>query len=158
MLAALRDFLHRLGVEETGRRFDPDDTRLAVAALLVHSIAIDGEVSEAERAKLREILQRSYGVSGGDLDELIAEATAAEGEAVDLYRFTSQIKNQLSEDERIRVVENLWEIVYADGTSHEFEENLIWRVAELLAVNRRDRIAAKRHVAETKSNGDGEAA
>ena len=50
--------------------------------------------------------------------------SAAESEAVDLYRFTSVLKNRMSEDERIRVIENLWEIAYADGTSHEFEENL----------------------------------
>jgi uncharacterized tellurite resistance protein B-like protein len=56
----------------------------------------------------------------------------------------------------VRVVENLWEVVYADGASHEFEENLVWRVAELLAVNRRDRIAARRQVVENGSAGDGE--
>jgi uncharacterized tellurite resistance protein B-like protein len=49
-------------------------------------------------------------------------------------------------------VENLWEIVFADGASHEFEENLVWRVAELLGVSRQDRIAKKRAVAETSSS------
>ena len=62
----------------------------------------------------------------------------------------SVLKRQLSEAERISVIENLWEIVYADGESHEFEENLVWRVAELLGVNPRDRIAKKRAVAENK--------
>jgi uncharacterized tellurite resistance protein B-like protein len=57
----------------------------------------------------------------------------------------------MSEDERVRVVENLWEVVFADGESHEFEENLVWRVAELLGVHRRDRIAVKLAVAENKS-------
>ena len=59
----------------------------------------------------------------------------------------------MSEEERIRVIENLWEIAFADGASHEFEENLVWRVAELLGVNRRDRIARKLAVAENKSAG-----
>ncbi len=151
MIGALRDFIRRLGAEDDTKHFDPNDTRLALAALLVHSVAIDGVVSEEERAKLRDLLSRNFGVTGEDLDLLIADATEAEREAVDLYRFTSVLKARMSADERIRVVENLWEMAFADGRTHEFEENLIWRVAELLGVNRRDRIAMKFRVAENKS-------
>jgi len=156
MLGALRDFIRRLGAEEEAGRYAPNDTRLALAALLVHSVAIDGITSEEESSVLRSLLLRDFGLSGDDLDELITEAVAAESDAVDLYRFTSVLKAQMSEDERIRVIETLWEIAYADGTSHEFEENLIWRVAELLGVNRRDRIAMKRLVAENKSTDAGD--
>jgi uncharacterized tellurite resistance protein B-like protein len=103
-------------------------------------------------------LARNFGLAGEDLELLIADATTAENDAVDLYRFTSVLKRQMSQDARIRAIENLWEMAYADGVSHEFEENLIWRVAELLGVSPRDRIAMKRLVAENKSvardNGD----
>jgi uncharacterized tellurite resistance protein B-like protein len=151
MLGALRDFIRRIGAEEEAGHYAANDARLALAALLIHSVAIDGVVSDAERGTVRDLLTRNFGLTGEDLDLLVADATAAESEAVDLYRFTSVLKSRMSEDERIRVIENLWEIAYADGVSHEFEENLIWRVAELLGVNRRDRIAMKRLVAENKS-------
>ena len=152
MLDALRDFMRRLGQEaDGGRHFSADDSRLAVAALLVHAVAIDSVESDAERAKLRELLARNFGLSGGDLDQLIEDAATAESEAVDLYRFTSVIKRGASHDARIRVIENLWEMAFADGVSSEFEENLIWRVAELLGVSPRDRIAMKQLVAENKS-------
>lgn len=128
----------------------PDDIRLAVAALLVHCMAVDGVVSEPERQTLRDLLIRNFTLSDTDLDTLIADATAAEREAIDLYRFTSVLKAQMSEEERIGVIEHLWQIVFADGESHEFEENLVWRVAELLGVHRRDRIARKLAVAEGK--------
>jgi uncharacterized tellurite resistance protein B-like protein len=155
MIGALRDFIRSLGADEETRHFDPSDTRLALAALLVHAITVDGAASAEEQAKLRDLLARGLGVSGEDLDLLIADATAAEREAVDLYRFTSVLKRRLGEAERIRVVESLWEMAFADGRSHEFEENLIWRVAELLGVNRSDRIAMKSRVAENKlSRGD----
>ncbi|MGH6925092.1 MAG: TerB family tellurite resistance protein [Propylenella sp.] len=149
MLDALRDFVRRLSAEEE-RHLGADDTRLALAALLVHCTAVDGVVSETERETLRGVLIRNFTLSDTDLDTLIADATALEREAVDLYRFTSVLKRQLSEDERIAAVEHLWEIVYADGKSHEFEENLVWRVAELMGVSRRDRIASKLAVAENK--------
>ena len=148
MLDALQGFIRRLGVEEEVRHFSADDSRLSLAALLVHTVAIDGVVSDEERGKLREILARNFGLSGDDLDRLVEDATAADNEAVDLYRFTSVLKRSMSEDERVRVIENLWDMAFADGASHEFEENLVWRVAELLGVSPRDRIAMRRLVAE----------
>ena len=151
MLDALRNFIRGLNGTDQKRHFGEDDHRLALAALLVHCTAIDGKVSAAEQVKLKDVLGRTFGVSGNDLDVLIADAIAAEHESVDLYRFTSVLKRQMSEEERIRAVELLWEVVYADGASHEFEDNLVWRIAELLGVNRRDRIARKLAVAENKS-------
>jgi uncharacterized tellurite resistance protein B-like protein len=151
MLATLRDFIRRMGGEEKPAAFSADDSRLALAALLVHCTAVDGVATDTERETLKTLLTRNFGLSGDDLDALVNEAIATESEAVDLYRFTSVLKRSMTEDERIRVVENLWEIVFADGANHEFEENLVWRVAELLGVNRRDRIARKRAVAENKS-------
>ena len=150
MIDALRDFVRRLGVAEEERHVGPDDMRLAVAALLVHCMAVDGTVDAEERRTLRDLLVRNFTLSDTDLDTLIADAIAAEQEAVDLYRFTSVLKGQMSEAERIGVIEHLWEIVYADGESHEFEENLVWRVAELMGVHRRDRIARKLAVAQDR--------
>jgi uncharacterized tellurite resistance protein B-like protein len=155
MLGQLRDFLRRLGSEaDAASTFRPSDTRLALAALLVHAVAIDGVASEEERVTLRSLLSRNFDLSQSELDLLVEDAVAAESDAVDLYRFTSILKARMGEDERIRVIENLWEMAYADGRSHEFEENLIWRVAELLGVNRRDRIAMKSRVAESLSLRD----
>jgi uncharacterized tellurite resistance protein B-like protein len=150
MLDVLRDLVRRFGAIDEEKHVSPDDSRLALAALLVRCMAIDGSVSEDERVKLRDLLQRHYTLSDTDLDTLIADAVTAENEAVDLYRFTSLLKRQMTEEERIRVIEQLWEIVYADGKAHEFEENLVWRVAELMGVHSRDRIARKRAVAENK--------
>lgn len=151
MLDSLRDFVRRFGVQETEVHFSEDDSRLAVAALLVHSMTIDGATSDVERAKLEDLLTRRFGISGADLELLVKDAVVAENDAVDLYRFTSVLKRQMSEAERIRVIENLWEIAYADGASTEFEENLVWRVAELLGVAARDRISRKLFVAKNKS-------
>ena len=150
MLSALRNFVRKLGTGESKRHFDADDARLALGALLVHCMQIDGAVSSAEEEKLRRLLERTFGVTGDDLRTLLHDAFAAEREAVDIYRFTSVLKRQMSEDERVRVVEDLWEIVFADGKSHEFEENLVWRAAELLGVGREERIARKRAVTENK--------
>ena len=69
---------------------------------------------------------------------MVAEATEAEHEAIDLYHFTSLINRALDEDGRRRVVEMMWEIAYADGRVDDFESNLIWRVADLLGTEAGD--------------------
>ena len=63
---------------------------------------------------------------------------AADREAVDLYAFTSVIKNRLDHAARVEFIEILWEIVLADGELHELEDNIVWRVAELIAVEREE--------------------
>ena len=87
-------------------------------------------------------------------DELVLEATEAEHEAVDLYHFTSLINRSLDEDGRRRVVEMMWEMVYADGRVTELEDNLLWRAADLLGISSRDRIELRQRVAAHRGTGE----
>ena len=73
-----------------------------------------------------------------------------EGEAVDLYHFTSVIMRSVNDEDRLRIVEMMWELVYADGRVSEFEENVVWRAADLLAISSRDRIELKHRVASKR--------
>lgn len=151
MLTALRQFISRLHLRPEGEHgFSADDHRLAIAALLVHAVSIDGVVDEAEKSTIRKVLQREFDLSDAETRELVAEARERDDEAVDLYGFTSVLKRALDEKGRRRSVEMLWEIVYADGEVHEFEDNLVWRVAELLGVSRRERLRLKRRVAKAR--------
>jgi uncharacterized tellurite resistance protein B-like protein len=84
-------------------------------------------------------------------DQLIASATLVEGEAVDLYHFTIVILRSVNEEGRLRIVEMMWELVYADGQVSEFEDNVVWRAADLLGVSSRDRIDLKHRVAARQS-------
>ena len=157
MFNALRDFVRQIGQKPEVQHYDDNDKRLALAALLVHCTAIDGVVDDVERDRLRVVLTDEFGLTGDELETLVSDAIAADNEAVDLYRFTSVLTRNLTAEDRIHVVEKLWEIVFADGKVHEFEENLVWRVAELLGVARHDRLATKFAVAKRQgmnSTGD----
>jgi uncharacterized tellurite resistance protein B-like protein len=79
---------------------------------------------------------------------LINSATRVEGDAVDLYHFTSVIMRSVNEEGRLKIVEMMWEMVYADGQVTEFEDNVVWRAADLLGISSRDRIDLKHRVAE----------
>ena len=149
MFESFRRFLSDVAEgEKHPAHFGHDDYRLAAAALLVHTAGIDGDISAREREKLHAVIKRQFGLDETTTEELIAEATAAEQESIDLYHFTSVINRSLDEDGRRRVVEMMWEIVYADGGVGDFESNLIWRAADLLGISSRDRIELGQRVAD----------
>jgi uncharacterized tellurite resistance protein B-like protein len=125
-------------------RGDPDDPRLAAAALMVHVMEADGVEADAERTALREALTRAYGLTGRELDDFVARAEEEVHQSVDLYAFTSVLKRHLDDQARIEFIGIMWEIVFADGEMSELEDNIVWRVAELIGVERRDRVAMRR--------------
>jgi uncharacterized tellurite resistance protein B-like protein len=146
------DTLKKLFADLTGdtgpaERFADNDYRVAAAALLVHAATIDGEMSASESDKLRAVLKKSFALDDGATTALIDVATAAEHEAVDLYHFTSSLNRSLDDEGRQRIVEMMWEIIYADGRLNEFEDNLVWRAADLLNVSSRDRVEIRQRVA-----------
>ncbi|HEX3439113.1 MAG TPA: TerB family tellurite resistance protein [Pseudolabrys sp.] len=133
--------------------FGDDDYRLAAAALLVHTATIDGNISDAEQTKLHTVIKQRFNLDDEETDELVAEATVAEQQAIDLYHFTARLNRSLDEQGRARVVEMMWQIVFADGTVTEFEDNLIWRAADLLGISRHERIALRERVAGSSVAG-----
>jgi len=128
--------------------FAEDDYRLAAVALMIHVIGIDGKVTEAESAMLNRVVRYRFNLDETEARQLIEEATEKEGEAVDMYHFTSLLNRSLDDEGRRRIVEMLWEMTYADGQANEFEENVIWRIADLLHVPSRERIALRQQVAK----------
>jgi uncharacterized tellurite resistance protein B-like protein len=153
MLNGLRHFIADIvsSTAQADRKFDDTEYRLAATALLIHVISLDGEPSKSERRKLHSLIESRFGLAPGAADELIASATLVEGEAVDLYHFTSVIMRSVDEAGRLRIVEMMWELAYADGQISEFEDNVVWRAADLLAVSSRDRIDLKHRVAARRS-------
>ncbi len=155
MLELLRSLLSNVSDgAKAPHHFDDSDYRLAIAALLVHVTTVDGAVSPAEQEKLRNVLKQRFSLDDVRTDELIAAATQADAEAIDLYHFTRMLNRTLDEDGRVRMVEMMWEIVYADGERSEFEDNVVWRTADLLGISSRQRIELRQRVA-AKQGGNG---
>ena len=149
MLDGLRQFITDIvAPHDQARAFGESDYRLAATALLIHVVSLDGQPTAAEQRKLHGLIESHFGLDRGTADRLIADATEVEGEAVDLYRFTSVIMRSLDEEGRKRIVQMMWELVYADGQVTEFEDNVVWRASDLLGISQRDRIELKHAVAE----------
>jgi uncharacterized tellurite resistance protein B-like protein len=149
MFASFRNFVAEfVDGEKHPTQFADDDYRLAAVALLVHAAAIDGDMSRSERDKLHAVVKRRFSLDEASADELIDKATLAEHESVDLYHFTSLLNRVLDEEGRARVIEMMWEIVYADGRRDELEDNLLWRAADLLGVSQQERIELRQRIAK----------
>jgi uncharacterized tellurite resistance protein B-like protein len=150
MFDGLRQFISDIVSSDADRDRAFDDTgyRLAATALLIHVVSLDGEPTSIEKRKLHSLIETRFGLDPGTADRLIASATRVEGEAVDLYHFTSVIMRSVNEEGRLGIVEMMWEMIYADGQVTEFEDNVVWRAADLLGISSRDRIDLKHRVAE----------
>ena len=147
MFERLQHFLASLSGEDKPT-FAADDPRVAVMALCIQVMEADGKVLEVEKKALRARFKEFYGVDEAELNALVAAGTDAESEAIDFFRFTSELKRQLSEEQRVSLIGLLWEIVYADGERSEMADHAIWRIADLLAVSGRERIMKRQEVAE----------
>ncbi len=133
MFEALRSIFQR--PDATMLSMEP---KLAVAALLVHLAAIDGSISAEERRALRGALMDHYGLGEDEVTRLVAEATRQDQESVDFYRFTSALTT-LDGSEKLEIIRMMWQVVFADRNNHELEDNMVWRIAELIGVSARDR-------------------
>ena len=148
MFEAFKSFVAELtSGDKHPSNFDENDHRLAAAALLMHATAIDGNIADVERNMLHNLLKRRFNLDDATTNKLVDAATMAEHEAVDLYRFTRLLNRSLDKDGRCHIIEMMWEIACADGRVTEFEDNLIWRAADLLGISSRERIALRRRVA-----------
>ncbi len=122
------------------------EIREAIAVLLIHAAKIDGHEDETEVAKRDTLLQQKFQLEGGELTALTEKAAELDEGAIDLYQFTSVLTRKFDQEGRKAIVRMLWEIVLADDALSDYEANFMWRVAELLGVNTRDRIALRKAV------------
>lgn len=131
MIDKLKSFLQGPSTETDDK---PDDLQIAVVALLIRAATTDAEFGEEERAAIRRIALQSFSLEEDELDHLIGEAENAETETMDLHRWVQTIKRAYDEEERVGLIEKMWEVVYADGVLDDYEANLLRRVAGLIYV------------------------
>ncbi|HLF11636.1 MAG TPA: TerB family tellurite resistance protein [Gammaproteobacteria bacterium] len=123
-----------------------DELQLATAALLVEAAMMDGAFDPGERARISRLLAERFALNAEEVATVIEEAEAAVQHTGQLYGFTRVLKDRYDPAERIRMIEMLWEVAFADGDVDHFESNLIGRVGGLLFVTDRDRGLAKQRV------------
>jgi len=131
------DTLARLfGTEETVE--NTVSGPLAIAAVLVEAARRDGDYVAAERAAILHILMREEGLDAPGAERLLVEAETAQEESVDLFRFTHAIRESTPFEDRVRIIEDLWEVILADGERSYEEDQLVRSVCGLLGIPDRE--------------------
>lgn len=158
VLERLKHFMADISGPPEARAFGPDDYRLAAASLLVHLAHADGVIANDEMSHLRELIAQNFELGPQETMRLIHSAEESDREAVDFYHFTKILTRTLDQEGRLRIIEMMWEIAFADGSVHELEENIVARIADLLGVSPHDRVrlrqeAAIQHAAEVAFSG-----
>ncbi len=147
MLDAIISFFETNISSTGGQAVESERTlRLATAALLVEVMHMDHSVDETEQLMVRNIIIDDYDLSEAEADQLIDLAQREIEDATDYYQFTSLINKSLELTAKVKIVEDLWRVAFADNQLDCYEEHMIRKVAELLYVPHREFIAAKHRV------------
>jgi uncharacterized tellurite resistance protein B-like protein len=150
MFRSLKTFISTL-IEHDRQAPAVSQLQLATAALLTRVATVHNEMSQARGAKLHAVLRSHFDLDDPATAMLLEESAAVDRTAVDLYRFTRQLNQFLNDESRRRLVRMMWEVVYADGRVNELEDNIIWRVADLLGVTTRQRVELRQQIAPDRA-------
>lgn len=142
------DHIRALLSGDSSPRLSKSGTQLqiAVAALLVQAATMDDTFDATERTTIERLLAARFDLDGGAVQRLLSSAEDAAERSSQLYSFIHVVVEQLAPEDRVQIVEMMWEVAYADGVLDPDEDALLRRVAGLLYVSDYDRGAARKRV------------
>ena len=117
--------------------------QVASAALLVEMMRTDNHIAAEESALIEKTLREQFSLEAGELGDLLKLADAEARQAVGYYPFTSLINKQCSLEQKVRIVEAMWQVAMSDGHISAHENHLMRKIADLLYIGHADYIAAK---------------
>ena len=144
MLSRLKHFFQDT-LDSTHQSTGMDDQALqrAVAALCIEMSRADSQVLDLERAGIVSALRECFDLEAGEIDNLLNLAERDADEAVSLFEFTTLLNQHFDHPQKVRFVEHLWRVAYADGQLEKHEAHLVKNVADLLHLRHREYIGAK---------------
>jgi len=135
MLDSIKSFFHSsMFPDSPSPAVRNRDTRLAACALLLELAHADDDFAEQEQAHLLSAVRRQFGLDDGQSEELISLAEKERAEAVDLWQFTSLIREHYSKGQKMVLIEIMWGLLYADGELATREEQLMRKICNLLDI------------------------
>jgi uncharacterized tellurite resistance protein B-like protein len=132
-----------------------DNLQVAVAALLIEAARMDDQFDGAERRTIEHLLAEGFDLPQDAVHDLIVSAERAVRQSTQFFPFTQQINKQIAHEDRARILEMMWEVVYADGVLDPQEDMLLLRIAGLIHISDQDRgLARQRALAKLAAKKD----
>jgi uncharacterized tellurite resistance protein B-like protein len=151
MIDGIRDFFAQMIAPAAGESgiASQHALHLATAALLLEMMRMDSAVTAAETAAVAGALQTRFGLDAAQVGALMALAAEEAQQATDYFQFTSLINKHFSREQKIEVVENLWQVAFADGHLDAHEQHFMRKIADLLYISHADYVTAKQRARGT---------
>jgi len=158
MLLAIKQFFEeKLSINaELATQQNDKKLELDSAALMIELMRTDSRIDAREKQTLALVLKETFALEQDSLEELLNLAETAATQATSLFEFTSLINESYSYEQRVKLIENLWRVAFADHKLDRYEEHMIRMVADLIYIRHSDFIRTKLQVKETLQ-GSGEA-
>ena len=143
MLNKLNDFLSAIIAPASAESRPEHTLQLATAVLLIEVMRSDADSTDEEQATVLKILKERFQLLDAELAQLSELGNRTAKTANDLHQFTSLINRGLELSEKVRIIEYLWQVAYADNHINAHENHLMRRMADLLHISHGDYVAAK---------------
>ncbi len=148
MLNAIKNYFENKFASQDSSDLD-HQLKLATAALLIEMMQQDDQVDAEEINATNKALREKFELTADECHELFNQAEAELAEAVDYHQFTRLINNEFTLEQKIKVIELLWSVAYADTQLDSLEEHMVRKVADLIYVSHKDFMLAKHRVLDT---------
>jgi len=148
MVHTVRQFFKKYVISspENSNKVSGHSLQIATAALLIEMMRADSEINDDERSAVTKNLQSRFGLSEEETTAIIKFAEDEIENATGYYEFTSLINKGLSQEEKIAIIEQLWEIAFSDSLLDKYEEHMVRKIANLIHVSHKDFIDTKLRV------------
>ena len=146
MLGVMKKFFQQDAVpDKTAIKEEDRAERIQVAtcALLLEVANSDDEFSDIERDNIVQILERDFELSDEYAKELMELSDKEREESIDLWQFTNLVNEHYSIEEKIKIIEMVWKVIYADGKLDKYEDHLAHKLSNLLKLTHKQLIDAK---------------
>ena len=133
MLQKIKQFFDN-NLSITPEKESDHQLQLATTALFIEMMLQDGKAHNDEKKAVQKAIKIHFNISTDELNELFLLAEEELKHATDYYQFTQLINKNFSQIQKIKIIENLWTIAYADSQLDDMEEHMVRKIAELIHV------------------------
>ncbi len=145
MLSAIKNYFEQNILSEEDDDLD-HQLKLATAALLIEMMLQDDQVHDKEIKTVKTALIERFNLTDDECQKLFELAEEEVGVAVDYHQFTSLIAREFTQAQKIKVIELLWSVAYADSHLDSLEEHMVRKIADLIYVSHKDFIKTKHKI------------
>lgn len=148
MIKSILDFFDNYLGSKDESTDEEHQLKLASAALLIEMIRMDHQIEQVEHDMVKSLIKQDFELSDEETENLFQLAEEESKNAIDYYRFAKLINKKYDNPQKIKIIENLWHIAYADGKLDKYEEHYLRKIADLIHLPDKEFIRTKHRVLE----------